>query len=67
MPSSIDVKADLHRLKVFFMDYKSTSVERIRARYEVILVKAQKQIKLKTGSYFIFIFMLSVAPTVEII
>ena len=42
VPNAIDVKADLHRLKIYLRDYKSTSVERIRARYGGLLVKARK-------------------------
>lgn len=43
IPSPIDVRADLHGLKIFLMDYKSTSVDRIHAKYKSILAKAKKQ------------------------
>jgi len=43
VPSPIDVKSDLHRLRILLMDYKSTSVDRIQKKYESILAKAKKQ------------------------
>ena len=45
VPSPVDVKADLHRLKVFLRDYKATSVNRIVERYRLILSKARKKKK----------------------